>query len=88
MITTNVVDVLQDGTITKMDLSVNDLVTVSLERFEPNELFTVISFDAKTYDAVAIKQSLLAVRRVLFENGMDYLIVPSIDGGHSTRVSL
>lgn len=84
MVTTNVLDVLLDGTITKIMLSVENVLSLHIKRFEPDERFIIEHIDVVSYNEKDLGQALQEINVALSEHGVDALTLQDISGTLNT----
>ena len=88
MVTTNVIDVLPDGTITEMELSVDNTLSIILKRCESDEEFKLINSQVLAHDEVSIKEAYREIAQTLKENGLDCIAIASVAGNQAVRIKL
>ena len=79
MVTTNVIDVLPDGTITEIELFEKGM-KVKLKRAGTDEAFSITKIDVFSDDEEELTGALRDINAVLHEHGVRELSVPDIAG--------
>lgn len=72
--TTNILDVLPDGVITKLSFTVPSILTVMLCRTDVDEPYTVDSCDIQTSDESLLTEAVEAVRTTMLEHDIDIMV--------------
>lgn len=78
MVATNVLNVLPDGVITEMELTVPECISVKLCRKNADELFQIMKVDVQSDDAEVLTVGLKEINKVLSENGVAALVVEGV----------
>lgn len=73
-VTTNVQDVLPDGTITKLSFTVAAVCSVMLSRTNVDEAFKIESFDPITDNEQNLSEAIEAIRSIMLEHEIDIII--------------
>lgn len=80
MVTTNVIDVLPDGTITEMELLTLNRISVKLKRTGMDELFSIKKVDVLSDNEETLTKGLNEINQVLAENGVTAIKVSDLKG--------
>lgn len=72
--TTNILDILPDGAITRLSFTLPAILAVALCRTNVDEPFVIETFDAATDDEKLLTEAVEVVRDLMLEQGIDIVI--------------
>lgn len=75
-------DILPDGTITKVEYSVKDILTVVLERYNLDEPYRIIKTDILSRDEKQLSEAVREIWSILTENGIN-IDIPRVNAPNS-----
>lgn len=83
MLETKITDVMPDGTMTGMTLSVDGVISIDLKRSDPDELFKIEDVQINSDNEETLTKALNEINQSLQEHGVGAITVDNIAGYQS-----
>jgi len=78
-VTTNIIDVLQDGNIISASYAVPSVISIMISRDNVDSQFAITSCDVQSRDELLLSEAVAAIQKIMQNNNIS-LMIPIVNG--------
>lgn len=78
-VTTNIIDVLQDGNIISASYAVPSVISIMISRDNVDSPFTITTCDIQSRDEFLLSKAVAAIQKIMQDNNIS-LMIPIVNG--------